>query len=134
MPPGVAPHHVSAPVLLAAVVLTVRPGQDDYELQLTEQARINPALVRNLSRAHGIAFDPQTLARLAYSTARFDPAPVLERLRTLMQPIRGAQVEHHLLVSTLCGSFREPLGPGAAVAERADRGPVPGRARRRRCR
>lgn len=98
--PGVAPHHVSAPVLLTAIVLTARPGQEDYELQLTEQARINPALVRNLSRAHGIALDPQGLARLAYSTARFDPAPVLERLRTLVQPIRGARVEHHLLVST----------------------------------
>ncbi|WP_434614672.1 AAA family ATPase [Arthrobacter sp. A5] len=94
------PHHLCAPVLLTAVVLTARPGQDDYELQLTEQARINPALVRNLQQVHGISVDPQALARLAYSTARFDPAPVLERLRALVQPIKGAEVEHHLLVST----------------------------------
>ena len=40
----------SAPVLLIAISLTVRPGEDDYELQLTEQARINPARpVRDLS-------------------------------------------------------------------------------------
>ncbi len=109
--PGATPRHVSAPVLLTAVVLTARPGQEDYELQLTEQARINPALVRNLRKAHGITFDPQALARLAYSTARFDPLPVLERLRGLLQPIRGAQVEHHLLVSTfadLSENLRDP--------------------------
>ncbi|MCZ2404347.1 DUF4011 domain-containing protein [Paenarthrobacter sp. Z7-10] len=94
------PHHVSAPVLLTAVALTARPGEDDYELALTEQARINPALVRNLREAHGVTFDPPALARLAYSTARFDPAPVLERLRSLILPIKGARVEHHLLVSS----------------------------------
>ncbi len=97
---GTEPHHVCAPVMLTAIVLTARPGQDDYELQLTEQARMNPALIRNLRQIHGITIDPQALARLAYSTARFDPAPVLERLRMLVQPIRGAEVEHHLLVST----------------------------------
>ncbi|MBG0741335.1 AAA family ATPase [Paeniglutamicibacter antarcticus] len=94
------PHHVCAPVLLTAIVLTARPGQDDYELQLTEQARLNPALVRSLRQVHGIELEPLSLARLAYSTARFNPAPVLERLRALVQPIKGAVVEHHLLVST----------------------------------
>ncbi|HEY8294075.1 MAG TPA: DUF4011 domain-containing protein, partial [Micrococcaceae bacterium] len=97
---GAAPHRISAPVLLTSILLTVRPGQDDFELQLTDQARVNPALLRHLDAVHAITFDPIALARLAYSTARFDPAPVLERLRTLLQPVRGATVEHHLLVST----------------------------------
>ena len=54
---GGKPQRVSAPVMLAAISLTVRPGEDDYELQLTEQARINPALVRHLKTIHGIVFD-----------------------------------------------------------------------------
>ncbi|WP_026555715.1 DUF4011 domain-containing protein [Arthrobacter sp. 35W] len=99
-----APMHgqgaVSAPVLLTAVALTARPGQDDFELQLTEQARINPALVRHLEATHGITIDGPALARLAYSTARFDPAPVLERLRSQLAAVPSAIVEHQLLVST----------------------------------
>lgn len=94
------PHRICAPVLLTAISLTVRPGQDDFEIQLTEQARTNPALVRYLREEHGIDFDPVALARLAYSTARFDPAPVLEKLRAILAPIKGAAVEHELLVST----------------------------------
>lgn len=102
---------VCAPVLLAAVALTVRAGQDDYELQLMEQARINPALVRHLHSHAGIAIDAGALARLAYSTARFDPVPVLDKLRTLLAPIDGAVVEHGLLVSTfafLADNLRDP--------------------------
>ncbi|WP_420713873.1 AAA family ATPase [Arthrobacter sp. H14-L1] len=111
----VEPHHVCAPVLLTAIVMTARPGQDDYELQLTEQARLNPALVRSLRHVHGIELDPQSLARLAYSTARFNPAPVLERLRALVQPIKGAVVEHHLLVSTFA-DLAENLHDAALLA------------------
>ncbi len=91
---------VCAPVLLAAVALTVRPGQDDYELQLMEQAQINPALVKHLARNSNIHLDAAALGRLAYSTARFDPAPVLDRVRTLLSPIFGATVDHDLVVST----------------------------------
>lgn len=97
---GVNRSHVNAPVLLAAVALTVRSGQDDYELQLMEQAQLNPALVNHLRDHAGIHLDAQALARLAYSTARFDPAPVLDRLRALLAPLEGAAVEHELLVST----------------------------------
>src|SRR4051794_12607511 len=74
---------LTAPVMLAPVALTVRPTQDDYELQLTERARLNPALVRHLKTEQGLVFDDAAVARLAYSTARFDPHPVLERLRLL---------------------------------------------------
>ncbi|MET1064607.1 MAG: DUF4011 domain-containing protein, partial [Arthrobacter sp.] len=108
---GGKPQRVSAPVMLTAISLTVRPGEDDYELQLTEQAKINPALVRHLKTIHGIVFDVNAVTRMAYSTARFDPQPVLDRLNTLIQPIHGAGVEHNLLVSTfadLSGSLDDP--------------------------
>lgn len=91
---------VNAPVLLAGVALTVRSGQDDYELQLMEQAKINPALVSALHQDAGITVDAAALGRLAYSTARFDPAPVLERLRMVLSPIDGAVVDNELLVSS----------------------------------
>ncbi len=108
---GGKPQRVSAPVMLTAVSLTVRPGEDDYELQLTEQARINPALVRHLKTVHGIVFDVNAVTRMAYSTARYDPQPVLDRLGTLIQPIHGAEIEHNLLVSTfadLSGNLDDP--------------------------
>ena len=97
--------------MLTAISLTVRPGEDDYELQLTEQAHINPALVRHLKNIHGIVFDVNAVTRLAYSTARFDPQPVLDRLATLIRPIHGAEAQHNLLVSTfadLSGNLDDP--------------------------
>ncbi|MBG6179792.1 hypothetical protein IWX62_000984 [Arthrobacter sp. CAN_A1] len=91
---------LTAPVLLTAVSLTVHASQDDYELQLTEHARLNPALVRHLRSAQGVALDAEAVAKLAYGTARFDPLPVLDRLRALTEGVRGMAIEHHLLVST----------------------------------
>ncbi len=91
---------LNAPVLLTAVSLTVHASQDDYELQLTEQARMNPALVRHLRTKQGLRLDPARVARLAYGTARFDPHPVLEHMRVLTADVRGISVEHRLLVST----------------------------------
>lgn len=108
---GGKPQRISAPVMLTAISLTVRPGEDDFELQLTEQASINPALVRHLKTTHGIVFDVNAVTRLAYSTARFDPQPVLDRLSTLIAPIHGAEAQHNLLVSTfadLSGNLDDP--------------------------
>lgn len=108
---GGKPQRISAPVMLTAISLTVRPGEDDYELQLTEQAHINPALVRHLKSVHGIVFDVNAVTRLAYSTARFDPQPVLDRLAALIRPIHGAEAQHNLLVSTfadLSGNLDDP--------------------------
>jgi hypothetical protein len=116
---GGKPQRVSAPVMLTAISLTIRPGEDDYELQLTEQAQINPALIRHLKKIHGIVFDVNAVTRMAYSTARFDPQPVLDRLATLVKPIHGAEVEHNLLVSTfadLSGNLDDPwINPNNAV-------------------
>lgn len=96
-------HTISAPVMLISVALSARAGQEDYELQLTGQAKINPALVRLLQAQYGISFDAQAVARLAYSTARFDPGPVLDHLRILTATIPGVTIEHRLLA----GSFAD---------------------------
>ncbi|ALV46258.1 AAA family ATPase [Arthrobacter alpinus] len=112
---------VCAPVLLAAVALTVRPGQDDYELQLMEQAQVNPSLVKHLAQQWHVHLDAAALGRLAYSTARFDPAPVLDRVRTLLASIPGATVEHDLVVSTfafLADNLEDPaLQAGSELLE-----------------
>ncbi|GAB3251184.1 DUF4011 domain-containing protein [Arthrobacter pigmenti] len=96
---GVA-EQLTAPVLLTPVSLAARPGQDDYELQVTGQARLNPALVRFLRAEYDVDLDVLTMEGMAYSTARFDPHPVLDRLRSLTAGINGMTVEHHLLVAT----------------------------------
>ncbi|WP_455708680.1 AAA family ATPase [Arthrobacter koreensis] len=94
------PESLTAPVLLTAVSLTVHASQDDYELQLTGKAELNPAFIRHLENQQGLEVDAESLARLAYGTARFDPHPVLERLRGLTDGVRGMNIEHRLLVST----------------------------------
>ncbi|MBK3326938.1 hypothetical protein, partial [Escherichia coli] len=74
----------SAPVLLARVALTVRRGargRDELEVQITEPARLNPALVPNLRRHHGNALDPEAYHPAAYATSRLEPAPAFARLR-----------------------------------------------------
>lgn len=108
---GGKPQRVSAPVMLTAISLTLRPGEDDYEFQLTEQARINPTLIRHLKSIHGIVFDVNAVTRMAYNTARLDPQPVLDRISTLVKPIHGAEVTFNLLVSTfadLSGNLDDP--------------------------
>jgi hypothetical protein len=111
--------------------LTVHPSQDDYELQLTEQARLNPALVRHFRDIQGILLDAEALPKLAYGTARFDPHPVLDRLRHLTEGVRGISVEHRVLVSTFADladiveDEAVPARPPGALR------PALGRARRR---
>ena len=94
------PVTLTAPVMLTPVALTVHASQDDYELQLTEKAALNPALVRHLQNEQGVRLDGPALTRLAYGTARFDPHPVLEKLRSMTGSVRGINIEHRLLVST----------------------------------
>ena len=94
------PESLTAPVLLTPVALTIHASQDDYELQLTEKAALNPALVRHLQNEQGLDIDVDALTRLAYGTARFDPHPVLEKLRAVTGSVRGMNIEHRLLVST----------------------------------
>lgn len=105
----------SAPVLLARVALTVRRGaqdRDELEVQITEPARLNPALVRNLRRHHGIRLDAEAYRHAAYATARLEPGPALALLREEAAALEGLQVSERMLLSTFAD-----LGETAAVPE-----------------
>ncbi|MEE1620455.1 DUF4011 domain-containing protein [Zafaria sp. J156] len=100
----------SAPVMLGRIALTARDGQDDYELQLTGRAQVNPALVRYFAEAHGLRIDVEALAAAAYMTARFDPRQAMDTLREQLSPIPGTVVEHRLLASTFA-DLADPADP-----------------------
>ncbi|MFC7400820.1 AAA family ATPase [Citricoccus sp. GCM10030269] len=91
---------MSAPVMLARLTLTLRAEQDDYELQITEPGRLNPALSRYFRDHFGVVLDPDDYQRAAYATAKFEPMPAMELLRSQGRDVRGLVVEHRLLVST----------------------------------
>jgi len=91
---------MSAPVLLAPIRLAARPNRDDYDIQITGPARLNPALVRFFEDNYGIVLDPQTHEEAAYTTAKLEPLPTLDLLRTHSSKVRGLVVEHRLLIST----------------------------------
>ena len=91
---------LSAPVLLAPVRLAARANRDDYDVQIVGAARLNPALVRFFADNYGLTLDPQILEESAYTTAKLEPLPALELLRSQAAKLRGLVVEHRLLIST----------------------------------
>ncbi|PWJ55174.1 hypothetical protein SAMN06264364_10496 [Quadrisphaera granulorum] len=93
---------VSTPLLLRPAELHARgAGPVDYEIGLGGPVRTNPALVRELQR-RGVPVDPAGLAALAVHAHGFDPAPALERLRSLTRvSAPDIQVKPALLVTVL---------------------------------
>ncbi|MFJ7750436.1 DUF4011 domain-containing protein [Arthrobacter sp. NPDC097144] len=129
---AVRPESLTAPVLLTPISLTVHPSQDDYELQLTDKAALNPAFIRHLQYEQNLDLDAEALARLAYGTARLDPHPVLEKLRAVTEHVRGINIEHQLLVSTFADlsdlaedSALDPAHPILSALMDAARGKTP---------
>ncbi|MET1036034.1 MAG: DUF4011 domain-containing protein [Arthrobacter sp.] len=100
----------SAPIMLGRVSLTLREGQDDYEVQLTGRAQVNPALVRYFAETHGLDIDEEALGGAAYMTARFDPRQAMDTLREQVAEIPGTVIEHRLLVSTFA-DLADPADP-----------------------
>lgn len=92
--------HLSAPALLARVSITIRPEQDDYELQLQERAVVNPALLRRLKQREDLQLDAEKIVNAAYATAKLDPLPAMDELRSQLADLRSVVVENTLLVST----------------------------------
>ncbi|GGC85576.1 hypothetical protein GCM10011512_10540 [Tersicoccus solisilvae] len=90
-----------APVLMARMELSLRPGSDDHEIQLTGQARVNPALLRHVRREYDVRIEEQELLAAATASGRFDPQPVLEQLRQVGAGIPDLTVEYRLLATTL---------------------------------
>ncbi|GER21756.1 hypothetical protein NCCP1664_02530 [Zafaria cholistanensis] len=100
----------SAPVMLGRISLALREGQDDYEIQLTGRAEVNPALVRYFREVHGVSIDAEALRSSAYATARFDPRLAMDSLRRDVADVRGAVIEHRLLLSTFA-DLNDPADP-----------------------
>src|SRR4051812_6973126 len=90
---------VHAPVLLRGC--EVRPrgaGHDDYELELDDNAVVNPELLRRLREDHGVRLDGQALAELAFGIHGFDPDPVFRVLEDACTGVGGFAVEPRVLV------------------------------------
>ena len=92
--------HLSAPALLARVSIHIRPEQDDYELHIQERAQVNPALIRRLKQRENLEIDTEKVVRAAYATAKLDPLPAMDELRSQLSELRSVVVENKLLIST----------------------------------
>ncbi|MGO1397285.1 MAG: DUF4011 domain-containing protein [Brevibacterium yomogidense] len=91
----------AAPVILRHVNLLPRGSSvDDYEISLSDEVRINPALVDYLRQEHDVIVDVDEWVAATGLAHGFDPAPVFNRLRTLTRPVLGMLVNERLVVST----------------------------------
>lgn len=91
----------TAPVMLVPITLRPRPDNDDYEIQFSASARLNPALARHMDRRHGITLDPEEFHAAGYATARFDPVRTAELLsRLVADSVDALQVWRQTYVST----------------------------------
>lgn len=91
----------AAPVILRHVHLLPRGSSvDDYEISLSDEIRINPALVDYLRQEHDVIVDVDEWVAATGLAHGFDPAPVFNRLRTLTRPVLGMLVNERLVVST----------------------------------
>ncbi len=110
---------VSTPLLLRPAELHARgAGPVDYEIGLGGPVRTNPALVRELER-RGVPVDPVALAALSVHTHGFDPAPALERLRSLTRvSAPDVQVKPGLLVTVLVDVARSLVADLDRTADR----------------
>lgn len=99
-----------APVLLVPVAINPHRDGDDFELRVHGAARLNPALVRQLRREHGIDLVAEGVERRASSGSRLTPEPVLEAVRALCAGVRGMHVEARTVVSTFA-DLSDTVGP-----------------------
>lgn len=91
---------ISAPILLSPIRLTIHASHNEYELQISGPARLNPVLLRHLKQDHGIELDVAALEASAYGTARLNPLPVLDSVRHATQHLSGAQVVQQVFAAT----------------------------------
>ncbi len=107
----------AAPVILRHVHLLPRGSSvDDYEISLSDEVRINPALVEYLRQEHDVIVDVDEWVAATGLAHGFDPAPVFNRLRTLTRPVLGMLVNERLVVSTFA-NITVPYGSESLPAE-----------------
>ena len=91
----------NAPVILRHVELVPRGSSvEDYEIRLSDEITINPALVDYLRREHDLVVDVDEWIAATGFAHGFDPAPVFSRLRSATRPVVGMLVNERLVVST----------------------------------
>ncbi|GAA1187671.1 DUF4011 domain-containing protein [Nesterenkonia xinjiangensis] len=91
----------TAPVMLVPVALRPRAEHDDYEVQFTAPARLNPALARHMLGRHGITLDAEEFHATGYATARFDPVRTADLLsRLVSESVDALQVWRQTYIST----------------------------------
>lgn len=98
-----------APILMTPVSLTPHPTSDDFEVQITGPAQLNPAMVRQIEKEYGINLSAMDVAQLANSMSKLDPEPVIERMRATAGKIPGMSIQHNYFISTFA-DLKESTG------------------------
>ncbi|MCQ9385159.1 DUF4011 domain-containing protein [Brevibacterium sp. 50QC2O2] len=95
-------HEFNAPILLRHVQLVPRGSKiEDYEIVLSDDITINPALRAILEVEHGVFIDADSWIDATRERGHgFDPQPVIDRLRTATKAVPGLLVNHRLVIST----------------------------------
>ncbi len=101
----------SAPVLLRALDLAVRPGSDSWELTLTGEVQLNPVLAHVLA-FQGVALDEQE-ALEAGDDDRGDLTPIYDHVRKACADVAGFAIDEQ----RLCGAFSYLKQPMVADCE-----------------
>ncbi|WP_022873515.1 DUF4011 domain-containing protein [Nesterenkonia alba] len=143
----------TAPVMLVPISVRTRADTNDYELQFTAAAKLNPALARHMAETHQLLLDSAEFHQAGYVTARFDPTRTSELLtqraaeaagENTESPLASLQVWNQLYVSTFADlaelgnpqavaaghpviramASGQPLEQGAAETRRADLEPL----------
>ncbi|WP_271394576.1 DNA helicase [Neomicrococcus lactis] len=99
-----------APVMLGKISLVRREEEDDYDVQITERASANPALLRHLARELDVHISAQQLNAAAYTTARFDPHAALSVVRRETNELPGFYAQDQILISTFA-DLVDPADP-----------------------
>lgn len=98
-----------APILMAPLAITPHPTSDDFEVQLTGPAQLNPAMVRQIKKEYGIDLGSMDVAQLANSMRKLDPEPVIERMRATTGSVPGMTIHSTYLISTFA-DLKESTG------------------------
>jgi hypothetical protein len=109
----------AAPVLLRACSLTpTDAAHEDFDIDLGEEAELNPVLEHYLRSQRRIELDGAALEGLATAGSAFDPAPVYAALRHLCADVPDFEITPRLVVSTFSYA-KLPM-----VADLAEQGPA----------
>ncbi|GGH60186.1 DEAD/DEAH box helicase [Rothia aerolata] len=97
---GASEKRFIAPILLAPVTITPHPNSKDFEIRLAGDAKLNPAMVRQLKKEFGVDLSTLDVAQLANSMSKLDPEPVIDRMRTSVGHLPGMMIQAKYLIST----------------------------------